>query len=204
MKLSLIGMSGSGKSHWSAKLVECGFRRFCCDDLIEKKLRPHLLQLDGTMIDVGQWMGFPYEPHYEERAATYLDYEVEILTEIIEQIKDLDKDVVVDTTGSFIYTGEAIINRLRQHTIMVHLMTPPEVRDEMLDRYLDNQRPVVWNSIFHQEPGESNQTAVARCYPALLASRERLYTQYADVEIDFYSRHRDDFTIDDFLRQVQT
>lgn len=203
MKLSLIGMSGSGKSHWSAKLVERGFRPFCCDDLIEKKLEPHLLQADGTMMDMGQWMGFPYESHYEERAATYLAYEVEILTGIIEQIKGLDEDVVVDTTGSFIYTGETIINRLRQHTVMVHLMTPPEVRDEMLGRYLDNHRPVVWDSIFHQEPGESNQAAVARCYPELLSSRERLYSQYADIEIDFHSRHCDNFTVDDFLKKVR-
>lgn len=203
MKLSLIGMSGSGKSHWSAKLVERGFRRFCCDDLIEKKLKSHLLRPDGTMMDMGQWMGFPYEPHYEERAAKYLTYEVEILTEIVEQLKDLDEDVVVDTTGSFIYTGEMIISKLRQQTVLVHLATPPEVRDEMLEKYLDNQRPVLWDSIFHQEPGETNEAALVRCYPALLSSRERLYAQYANVEIDYYSRHRDDFGVDDFLRRVR-
>jgi dephospho-CoA kinase len=30
-RLSLIGMSGSGKSSWSMKLSEIEFKRFCCD-----------------------------------------------------------------------------------------------------------------------------------------------------------------------------
>ena len=38
MKISIVGMSGSGKTYWSKKLESEGFKRFCCDDLIEEKL----------------------------------------------------------------------------------------------------------------------------------------------------------------------
>ena len=37
-KLALIGMSGVGKSFWSKRLVNNGFRRFSCDDLIAERL----------------------------------------------------------------------------------------------------------------------------------------------------------------------
>jgi len=66
MRLSLIGMSGSGKSSWSIKLSELGFKRFCCDDMITEKLDRDLTRPDGTCMKLGEWMGFPYEPHYEE------------------------------------------------------------------------------------------------------------------------------------------
>ena len=38
MKLSLIGMSNSGKSYWSKKLEDYGFKRFSSDDYIEEIL----------------------------------------------------------------------------------------------------------------------------------------------------------------------
>ena len=38
IKYSLIGMSGTGKSHWTRKLLGAGFRAICVDDCIEKKL----------------------------------------------------------------------------------------------------------------------------------------------------------------------
>src|ERR1035437_10192105 len=40
IKLSLIGMSGAGKSHWARKLAAAGFRVIGIDDRIERKLAP--------------------------------------------------------------------------------------------------------------------------------------------------------------------
>ena len=57
MRLSLIGMSGSGKSHWSKKLTAYGFKAFHCDDLIEELLTEDLLGADGIPLSVGEWMG---------------------------------------------------------------------------------------------------------------------------------------------------
>jgi dephospho-CoA kinase len=42
IKLSLIGMSGAGKSHWAQKLAAAGFRVISIDDRIEEKLAPEL------------------------------------------------------------------------------------------------------------------------------------------------------------------
>ena len=61
MRISLIGMAGAGKTYWSIKLAQQGFRRFCCDDLIAAKLAPDLKRPDGSTMGMGEWMGFPYE-----------------------------------------------------------------------------------------------------------------------------------------------
>ena len=101
MRLSLMGMSGSGKSYWSQKLAEHGFKRFCCDALIAQKLRSQLTAADGAPVEMGKWMGFPYEPGYRIREAQYLAFEVEVVREILEYLRNTtesDEDIVVDTT----------------------------------------------------------------------------------------------------------
>ncbi|MFQ5799980.1 MAG: hypothetical protein ACE5H0_14990, partial [Bacteroidota bacterium] len=124
----MIGMSGTGKTHWANKLEEKGFRKFSCDELIEVRLREDLFKegLKGGINDVSRWMGQPYEERYAQRSRRYLELEAETLTEILQQIEnDLpsDVDVVVDTTGSVIYMHEDILNKLTTLTRIVYLET---------------------------------------------------------------------------------
>lgn len=206
MRLSLIGMAGSGKSYWSMKLVEHGFRRFCCDDLIAAKLDPELTRPDGTTMELGQWMGFPYEPHYRERESKYLAYEIEVLTEILEYLESRksnpEEKIVLDTTGSIIYTGERILRRLRRYTTVIYLSIPPEVRGQLLKAYVSNPHPMLWRNVFSKEPDETEQEALARCYPRLIVARERLYDHYANVTIDYYRRSEEGFGVSDLLNAV--
>jgi shikimate kinase len=201
--ISLIGMSGSGKSEWSIKLSEIGFKRFCCDDLIIEKLASELNRTDGTSMELGEWMGFPYDAHYKERESKYLTCEIEAMSEILDDLENYDKyiekNIVVDTTGSVIYTGENTLKRLRRCTTVVHLSTPPEVQDLMLKAYIANRRPVLWMDLFKKDLNEENGETLARCYPKLLFHRERLYERYADVTIDYYKHYHDKFELDDFL-----
>ena len=207
MRLSLIGMSGSGKSHWSKRLAELGFHRFCCDEMIARSLSAELTRADGTVMDLGEWMGFPYEPNYKEREARYLTYEVRVLDEILGYLADSARDpgenIIVDTTGSVIYTGETALEKLCLHTTVVHFSTPPEVQERMLDVYKAQPRPILWRDVFNKEPDETNEKALARCYPELLSSRERWYEKYADVTIDYYTRTQDSFGVNDFLREIE-
>ena len=198
-------MSGSGKSKWSIKLSKLGFKRFCCDDLITEKLASELTRTDGTTIELGEWMGFPDEPQYKERESIYLACEIEVLSEIIESIEKknhIEKNIVIDTTGSAIYAGEEILRRLRRCTTVIHLSTPPEVQELMLKSYLTNKRPVLWRDFFKKLPDEKNEDALARCYPKLLFHRERLYEQFKDATIDYYTLNQHDFRVEDFLKFV--
>lgn len=205
MHLSLIGMSRSGKSHWSSKLAERGFRRICCDDLIADKLAPQLSRRDGKTMDLGEWMGFPYESQYKERESKYLACEIAVLGEIFDYLcgSKPEEKVVVDTTGSIIYAGGDILGRLRSTTIVVHLATPPEIKEKMLQVYVDQPRPVLWRDIFSKQQGETNEEALARSYPLLLSSRERLYGKHAHVTIDYYLRRREGFGVKDLLGEIQ-
>jgi hypothetical protein len=204
MRLALIGMSGSGKSYWSAKLAERGFRHFCCDAMIAIRLAPELIAPDESRVTLGEWMGFPYQPQYAEREARYLAHEVAVLGEILDCIEqeasDCDADIVVDTTGSVIYTGKALLSRLCRVTTVVHMATPPEVQERMLELYLSNMRPVLWQGMFDRRPGEAGDVALARCYPNLLSSREAEYERLADVTVAYGVRNRDGFGIYDILR----
>ena len=206
MRLSLIGMAGSGKSYWSMKLVEHGFRRFCCDDLIAAKLDPELTRPDGTTMELGQWMGFPYESHYRERESKYLTYEIEVLTEILEYLESRksnpEEKIVLDTTGSVIYTGERFLRRLRRYTTVIYLSIPPEVRGQLLKAYVSNPHPMLWRNVFSKEPDETEQEALARCYPRLVVARERLYEHYANVTIDYYRRSEEGFGVSNLLNVV--
>ena len=203
MRLSLIGMAGTGKSYWASKLAEHGFKLFCCDDLISKKLAPLLKRPDGTTMTMGEWMGFPFHPTYKKRELKYLNLEIEVLNEVLDSLEEndgnLDGNVVVDTTGSVIYTGEGLLKRLRQCTTCVYLSVPPEVRNQLLNAYVSNPHPMLWRGTFSKESDETHRAALERCYPKLFMTRQRLYEHNADIEIDYYTLRGKNFGVSDFL-----
>ena len=206
MRVSLIGMSGTGKSHWSGQLVERGFRRFCCDELISKKLNADLAESNGTVQTMGEWMGFPFDPHYREREAKYMSYEFQVLDEILAFLEghphDAAENIIVDTTGSVIYAGTNRLKRLSQQTKVIYLDTPLAVQEKMRQAYLENPAPVLWQDRFNKKPNETNDEALARCYADLLASRTREYKKWAEVTIDYFRVRQASFGVDDFLLEI--
>lgn len=202
MRISLIGMSGTGKSHWSEKLAGLGFRRYSCDEIITERLASDLSGPDGTRLELGPWMGFPFEPGYEDREKLYLSCEMEVVSEILDWLETHPPDsgnVVVDTTGSVIYTGKRLLARLRSLTTVVNFTSPPQAREIMLREYVANPRPILWRGLFAREAGEDVQGALKRSYHRLLDARERLYHELADVEIDYFTRRSPDFTVSDLI-----
>jgi shikimate kinase len=207
MRVSLIGMAGSGKSYWSKKLAEQGFTRFCCDELIAEKLAPELGGTGRRPLTMGEWMGFPYETGYEVREARYLALEREVMTEIISSLdaheETPNEDIVVDTTGSVIYAGKENLERLRLSTTVVYLGISSEVLDQLLSAYISNPHPMVWRGMFHREQHETERDALARCYPMLVHEREPDYEHLAEVTISFHRRREQGFSLVDFLHDVR-
>ena len=207
MRLSLIAMSGSGKSYWSAKLAQHGFQHFDCDCRIALKLGSALTGADGTLRSLGEWMGFPYQDGYQDRETQYLAYEKKVLAEIFAAIQNqpLDRQpkIVIDTTGSVIYTGEKCLDQLRRLTTVVYLEIPFDLKDQMLAAYRANPRPVLWQDKFVRKPREKNTEALARCYAELLSERERLYKHYAHVTIPYSHYRQKGWRTDDFLAAIE-
>jgi shikimate kinase len=181
IKLSLIGMSGAGKSHWSQKLAAAGLRVISIDDRIEEKLAPELAVGGYSGIGgVAAWMGWPDQPTYLEREHNYLTREIEAMAEALDEIEaSREEGILLDTTGSVVYTGEQMCRRLRDLTTVVYLAVPQAEEETLIARYMTDPKPVLWGGQFVQRPGESAKEAVTRCYPQLIAHRKKLYERYA-------------------------
>ena len=188
MRLTLIGMSGSGKSFWSSVLSRHGFQYLGCDREIGRRLVDEGRLGAGSLDLIGRWMGFPFEPEYARREALYLDHEKAVMDRFLTELESRSPDhaspsVVIDTTGSVIYTGKAIRERLRQQTVVVYLSTSAAYRQALHRAYVENPRPVLWQHHFKKKKGENNLSALKRCYANLLADRETRYRHYAHLEI---------------------
>lgn len=179
--MSLIGMSGAGKSHWAQKLGGAGFHMIGIDDRIEKKLAFELAAGGYRGIGgVAEWMGWPDQPAYHEREKKYLQCEVESMGQALDEIQTSNEEgVILDTTGSVVYTGEEICNRMQNLTAVVYLEATAAEEELLIARYLSDPKPVLWGDQFVRSPAESTQDAIARCYPRLIAHRKKLYERYA-------------------------
>jgi len=185
LRLSLIGMSGSGKSHWVKNLNALGCPTVCCDDQIESRLAPILKRGGYEGINgVAAWMGWPDSPTYAERESEYLREEIGTLDELLSALeKDPTREMVIDTTGSVICTGNHILHRLRKLTTVVYLAASDQEVQLLIDRYLRDPKPVLWQGVFQRRSGESPHDTVVRCYPLLIAARRRSYEALAHITL---------------------
>jgi hypothetical protein len=181
LRLALIGMSGAGKSFWTRRIAETGIAVVSCDDRIEKKLAPKLKAGGFAGINgVAAWMGWPDSPTYAEREAQYLAEEIAALQEILSELQgEPGKSLVLDTTGSVIYTGDRLLGRLRKLMTVVYLAASEGEQQLMTERYLQDPKPVLWRGAFAAQPGENPLLTVARCYPLLMAARRQRYLALA-------------------------
>jgi hypothetical protein len=181
LRLALIGMSGAGKTFWAKKLAGRGAQAVFCDDKIEQRLAPRLWPGGYSGINgVAAWMGWPDSPTYAEREAEYLAEEIHTLDEVLDQLEENpDKSLVLDTTGSVIYAGNHLLMRLRRQMTIVYLAATEEERQLLIERYLNDPKPVLWRGAFQPKSGETPRETVARCYPALIEARRRSYEALA-------------------------
>src|SRR5437762_2343839 len=177
LRLALIGMSGAGKTFWTKKLAATGCPAGSCDDRIEQKLASRLAAGGYSGINgVAAWMGWPDSTTYAQREAEYLAEEIHALDEILTELeREPEKSLVLDTTGSIIYTGNDLLMRLRRQMTIVHLAASAEEQQLLIERYLNDPKPVLWRGAFQPRTGEKPRETVARCYPALIAGRRQSY-----------------------------
>jgi len=106
------------------------------------------------------------------------------MREVLDEIEASGQEgIVLDTTGSVVYTGEPICRRLQRLTTVVYLAASPGEEQMLISRYMSDPKPVLWGEAFSQQRGESGKSAVMRCYPQLIAHRKQLYERYAHVTI---------------------
>src|SRR2546427_7765356 len=181
LRIALIGMSGAGKTFWSRCIAESGIPAISCDDCIEEKLELRLASGGYSGINgVAAWMGWPDSATYAERESEYLAEEIHTLDEILTELeRQPEKSLVLDTTGSVIHTGNNLLMRLRRQMTIVHLAASAKEQQLLIERYLNDPKPVLWRGAFQSKPGEAPRETVARCYLALIAARRQSYEALA-------------------------
>ena len=191
LRLALIGMSGAGKSHWAKNLSALGCPTVCCDDQIEARLEP-LLKAGGYagINGVAAWMGWPDSSTYAERESQYLTEGIAVLDEVLSGLeKDSKRDLVLDTTGSVIATGNHTLHRLRRQMTVIYLAASHEETQLLIQRYLQDPKPVLWQGAFQPRPGETPQQTVVRCYPVLIGARRQSYEALAHLTLPTLQLH---------------
>lgn len=206
MHVSFIGMSGVGKSYWAKQLAQAGWLHLDCDAMIADRLGEiiEVGQDEDPVHAVGRWMGMPWEDGYEANEARYLELETTATSRALDQLREHDgQSVVIDTTGSVIYTGSETLTHLKQKTRTVYFEVPDDVRQQMVELYLSEPKPVLWQSGYRPKAGESQGDALARCYAELLADRAERYRALADVVIDYHAVREPGFSVDDLLKMIR-
>jgi hypothetical protein len=191
LRLALIGMSGSGKTFWTKRLGETGRPSISCDDRIEQRLAARLASGGHTGINgVAAWMGWPDTPDYMRREAEYLAEEIHTLDEVLTVLqRNRQQGLILDTTGSVIYTGNNLLMRLRRQMAVVYLAASAAEQQLLIERYLTDPKPVLWRGAFQPRAGETPRETVARCYPALIAARRQSYEALAHCTLPVAELH---------------
>jgi len=204
VNLALIGMSGAGKSYWSKKMENKGFRRYSCDNLIAERLGFELGEKGKSTLNLAKWMGEPFSQGYSKAESLYLKLEDEVLTFICDELENCRREeaVVVDTTGSLIYHNKVLLNRLRKLVRTVHLNLPDKKHKELFEAYLIEPKPVIWKGKYLPLERESKQKTLRRCYSELLRFRNERYTLISDCELEYSFHHCPKTTLDKLLETV--
>ncbi|MFA4873537.1 MAG: AAA family ATPase [Patescibacteria group bacterium] len=198
LAITLIGMSGMGKTYRSLQLASLGFLRLSSDDYVSA----HLGSLPGTgTAGVAAWMGQPYESQHAVRSAQYLALEEESIRTFLTAHRT---NTIIDTTGSFIYLSPRTIEHLKQQTLIVYLEANQSIKDRLFHIYTTDPKPVVWGDRFHRLPDESDREALRRCYPELLTYRSARYAAIADVTLPYSVARDEQSTGEIFLKEIQT
>jgi hypothetical protein len=178
-------MSGAGKSFWTTRIAAAGYPSISCDAEIESRLKPALEAGAHRGINgVAAWMGWPHLPTYADREAAYLSEEIAVLEEVLTGLeKNPERDLVLDTTGSVIYVGNHLLHRLRKQMLVVYLAASRDEQQLLIQRYLEDPKPVLWRGAFQARAGETPHDTVARCYPALISARGQSYEALAHCSI---------------------
>ena len=198
LALSLIGMSGMGKTYRSRQLTELGFRHLCCDDLIAEAARLPLPAINEA--GLAAWMAEPYSEGYPEREQKYLEAEEAVTRHALLDIK---QNTLIDTTGSVIYLSNETKSLLKRLTLVVYLQESQALQHELFETYLSHPKPVVWGKSFNRKAGESQQEALQRCYPELLKFRARKYKKLADLPLPFAVARDEKSTSAAFLEAIR-
>jgi hypothetical protein len=163
--ITLIGMSGAGKTYLSCRLEAWGWRNYSCDyEIGERFLKPDLEAFTGSgdfsAENIGVLhaflgkLGNPELGGYEldlfqERQIAYYNAEVKALREIGNVMDEGHGSFIHDSTGSLCeIEDEDVIRGIGQRTMFVYLKADEAAEKVVLQRAQDYPKPLFFPKAF--------------------------------------------------------
>jgi hypothetical protein len=153
--VTLIGMSGVGKTYISGQLEVWGWKRYSCDfEIGTKYLRAALtgfMKNPEDMDALFKFIGKPGNPKkggshmktYKVHQRSYYEAECMSVAEAVVEAENTDKNFVHDSTGSLCeIMDDALISRLGTKTLFVYLKASAEEENVVLERARSHPKPL--------------------------------------------------------------
>ncbi|MCC6932369.1 MAG: hypothetical protein IT292_03845 [Deltaproteobacteria bacterium] len=212
MFISLVGMSGSGKSWWGRKLRdELGFKLICCDDLIAETLVQELPTGYSKQTEaLAHWLGTPFDQRYAQRRAIYLHHEREALLHALSEVdksmavEDLARrpNIVIDTTGSVIYLDNEVLQKMQQLSLVVYLSLAEQEAGTLFRRYMKRPKPIIWQENFRLDPNLPRHDILFHNFAALNRDRQERYRWLAKVNVGLEECNADYMKASEFIEKI--
>ncbi|MEM7679602.1 MAG: ATPase [Pseudomonadota bacterium] len=162
-RISLIGMSGVGKSYISSKLEGWGWANYSCDHLIATKYladkvegavsADNIVNLSSFVGQIGDpdKGGVPLE-EFKRRQQMYYDAECAVLKDLPEAVGQADGHFVNDSSGSLCEVqDQSVLDAVGQKTLFIYLRVRQADHAEILERAVQYPKPLYFPPAFFEE-----------------------------------------------------
>ena len=195
LKLAFIGMSNIGKSYTAMRLAtKYDFNLIEVDKIIWENLG------HDSMDAFAKWQGHPYSEGYAEREKHSIALETKATREALQITQ---RNPIIDTTGSVIYTDEAVLNALRQDYYIVYIEAMKDHIERLKVQYFKHPKPLIWAGHYKKIDGKTETESILECYPKLLTSRGKAYAKHADTTLASTMILDPDVTIEDIFEALK-
>lgn len=156
--VTLMGMSGVGKSFLSSKLAGQGWGRYGCDDAIGTTFLTEALS--ATTGDMAAFLGKIGNPakggldpaEFRRRQQLYMDGEMESIKAAVQALQNTARDFVIDSTGSLCEVeDEALLADIGGRTLFVYIQASADEEAEILRRAEEFPKPLYFPPAFLDE-----------------------------------------------------
>lgn len=183
--ISLIGMSGVGKSYISSKLSEWGWYNYSCDYLIATKYLADKVEgavSADNIVNLSEFVGQIGDPalggvgldEFQRRQKMYYDAECAVLKDLPESFQAAKGDnyirLVNDSSGSLCEVeDDAILDAVGRETLFVYMEVDEKDHPAILGRAIAYPKPLYFSPDF---------------FLALLAEFQEIYDAASVDDID--------------------
>ena len=161
--ITLMGMSGVGKSHVSLKLAEWGWFNYSCDHLIGTKYLSSYVAgavSADNILNLSEFVGQIGDPskggvgreEFARRQKMYYDAEVSVLRDLPVSVDAGTRRFVNDSSGSMCEVeDEDVLRVVGEKTLLVYLKVRQEDHADILDRAIKYPKPLYFPPAFFEE-----------------------------------------------------